>query len=232
MTLQDKWVALSQKHKEYEIWPLPLQENGMLRGFVPFSGARVMDIGANIGICTAYCALKGAQVDAYEADSVTFSIFRNMLYALGIENQVISHNKAISDHTGTCFFHGFTSDDSNGLTHNGALTHLSCPDNGKFRIPEQISCVSLDDAVRDEVWDCIKIDVEGEEFKILTSASEKTLQKIKLIYVEFHHAWANSALYTNMIEKLKSFFNFDGSLFEDGEWSGKWDYAVLRNKKY
>ena len=51
---------------------------GANKRFQPFPGAKVMDIGSNVGIYTAYCALHGAQVTAYEPDPSTFAIMAQM----------------------------------------------------------------------------------------------------------------------------------------------------------
>lgn len=222
------WEILSEKHPEFRPWPNPFADNGMLHGFQPFAGARVMDIGANIGMVTAFCALNGARVESYEADSVTYSVLSDMVIGMNLSDKVKLYNKAIWIESGKCSFHGFTSNDGGNLSHNGALTDRLCPDNGKFRDAELVNCISLNDAIGSEIWDCIKIDVEGAEFEILLNADSERLEKqVKMIYVEFHHGWAESGLYGALLQKLTPIFDFDGVRIENG----MWDYAVLRNKQ-
>lgn len=221
------WEKLSQKHPEFLIWPRPKQETGMLRGFQPFPDAKVMDIGANIGVCSAFCALHGSAVTAYEADPVTYQVLSDMVAEMNFANKIKIFDAAIWTYTGKCSFHGFTSYECDYKSHNGALTSLLCPDNGKFREPESIDCIALADAIGNTIWDCIKLDVEGAEFEILLSVDSEILQKyVKFLYIEFHHGWANPQLYEKLIPKLERIFHFDGVKFDDG----RWDHVSLRNK--
>ena len=66
------WARMAQEHPEFTHASDPFDdpyavENLVLSdyiGFKPFKGARVMDVGANAGIWSSYCALNGALVTA------------------------------------------------------------------------------------------------------------------------------------------------------------------------
>lgn len=218
------WEKLSDIHREYKNYPNPLAETGMIRGFSNYSNARVMDIGANIGIFSAHAAMQGAKVFAYEADPVTFVILSDMIAAMKLD--VTAYNKAVWTQTGECSFRGFTSDDENGLTHNGGLAVFSYPENGKFRSPELTPCVSLNDAIGQNEWDCVKVDIEGGEFELLMSASDEQLSKVKFMYIEVHHDWATKDAYIPFVSRLEKMFLLDGNKFSDGRWD--WICAVNR----
>jgi FkbM family methyltransferase len=176
---------------------------GMVRGWQPFLNAKVMDVGANVGLWTAYCALHGANVTAYEADPVTFKKLQNLIFENHLSVKAI--NSAIWKHDGRCAFRGFTS----GENHNGALAHISCPDNGLFRPIESVPCVSLGAAIGDASWDCIKMDIEGAEFETIINTPDELLQQAKFIYVEIHPWWVDASLPRHLIDKLQPIFYVD-----------------------
>jgi FkbM family methyltransferase len=178
-----------------------MNDPGMVRGWQPFLNAKVMDVGANVGLWTAYCALHGANVTAYEADPVTFAILKERTKDWPV--QVV--NSAVWTFTGYVFFRGFTS----GESHNGALAHINCPDNGLFRETEIIPCVSFDSVIGAEKWDCVKLDVEGAEFEILIAASDESLRQIDFMYVETHPWWVDSSLPARLLEKLRPIFQIE-----------------------
>lgn len=181
-----------------------LNDPEMLKGWQPFLGAKVLEIGANVGVYTQYCAERDAQVTAYEADPITFTV----LAKKNLPAQII--NKAVWTYTGFCSFRGFTREECNA--HNGALAHINCPDNGLFRPAQQIPCVSFDEAIGEEEWDCVKVDIEGSEFEMLLSASDSSLRKIKFMYVEFHPWWVDQGLPEKLLQRLREFFNLEGIL--------------------
>jgi 2-polyprenyl-3-methyl-5-hydroxy-6-metoxy-1,4-benzoquinol methylase len=105
------WARMSQEHPEFtrdhdplnDPWTveaLVLNSDSHNIDFQPFPGARVMDIGANVGLLTAYWALNGCQVTAYEADPETCKIMAEHCQKLGV-NAV---NAAIWTHQGEISF--------------------------------------------------------------------------------------------------------------------------------
>lgn len=204
-------------------------------GFTPFTGARVMDIGANAGILTAYWAIHGADVTAYEADPVTHKLLTNMLTKNSLKANVI--HAAVWTHTGEVLYagHGNQWDDRGGRNgaiqvpiHDGFVGNL-----GSETDTVTVPCISLVDALGDVIWDAVKIDIEGAEFELLMSVEDQVLRdRIRYMHLEFHNDWADDALYHKLMDKLASIFDLD--IFPNPHvgypWHGRTDWARCTNK--
>ena len=167
--------------------------------FEPFPGAKVMDLGAHVGIFTAYCALKGAGVVAYEPDPKAWTLLCDMLRDTELRNRVEAYNLAVSFSKGICVFQDIRS----GI--------------------QTAKCISFDDAIGDVEWDCVKVDIEGAEYGLFLGASPEQLEKIKFSYIEFH-PWVTQDLYDRAIRKMEENFKFEG-VCPDKE--GRWQAAYL-----
>jgi len=167
---------------------------GVHERFKPTPVMRVMDIGANAGIFSAFCALKGAHVTAFEPFPAVFELLAEMIYRTGFHlitpihaaiwvwNGVIPYVGTVSSLDGAC------------QTYNGGVPTEGSPFvTEDFNIAKKISCITLDRAVGDNIWDCVKMDIEGAEFEVLLAAAHETLRRIKFMYVEFH-PWASQNL--------------------------------------
>lgn len=204
-------------------------------GFTPFLGAKVMDIGANAGILTAYWAIHGADVTAYEADPVTYKLLTDMLAKNHLQANVI--HAAVWTHTGTVSYsgHGNRWDDREGR--NGAI---QVPEHDAFvgnlgSEPDMVTvpCVSLTEALGDCVWDAVKMDIEGAEFELLMLTDTQTLQdRIRYMHLEFHSGWASDDLYRRLLDKLAIIFDLDifPNLHVGYPWPGRTDWARCTNK--
>jgi hypothetical protein len=61
------WSRVAKEHPEFtrahdifnNPWSVQHHVLDNEQGFVPFPGAKVLDLGANVGVCTAYWALNG-----------------------------------------------------------------------------------------------------------------------------------------------------------------------------
>ncbi len=197
---------------------------GFHERFKPFAGARIMDIGANVGIFTAFCAIAGAKVVAYEPYAEAWKILCTMLRDTELRNRVEAYNMAIWNDAGNIKYLGFTSPSSDCNRFNGSV-----PSNGISWTPEDyawaidVQCVSLDDAIGDKEWDCVKMDIEGAECEILLGASDAALRRVKFMFVEFH-PWVTQGLYEQTIERLSTLFQFEG-VYRNA--LGRWDGAYL-----
>jgi len=191
--------------------------------FKPFPGAKVLDLGANVGIYTAFCALHGAHVAAYEPDSETFYILSNMVKDTGLENAALN-NAAVLTYAGRTLFRGFGSETCGRLERNGeAFGPGQTTSEGGYSAV--VDCVSFDDAIGNTDWDCVKIDVEGAEYGMLLYASGKALRRIKFVYMELH-PWVTQGLYEKTIDRLGEFFELEGGKGPNG----RWEYLYLRRK--
>ena len=192
--------------------------------FKPFAGARVLDLGANAGIYSAFCALNGAHVTAYEPHPVVFSLLSAMLDRTGLTDRVEAINAAVWTFTGECPFIGHVSPDDACTRYNGGVPTDGVPWTADdFRNATPTKCISFDDAIGEIVWDCVKVDIEGAEFELLLGASVEALSRIKFMYIEFH-PWASQELYDSTIRRLETFFTFEGSCLND---VGRWEAAYL-----
>jgi FkbM family methyltransferase len=192
--------------------------------FQPFPGARVMDLGANVGIYTAYCAGKGAYVSAYEPYPAAWAIMCNMLRDTGLR-EVRAYNWAIWTHAGHCAHSGNTVPRETCTWYNGAVPQQGLNPT-EFKDKGHVNCVSLATAIGEKDWDCVKMDIEGAEFEVLLAAPEETLRRIKFLHVEFH-PWAPQKLYEDAVKYLESVFNFEGY------WSnalGRWEVGYCLKK--
>jgi FkbM family methyltransferase len=140
--------------------------------FKPFKGARVLDIGANVGILTAYWALKGATVTAYEPDPVSYQKLANLIFDLDLD--VYAFNKAIWTYDGTVNFKGYKHQEEGRVSYQGYIQGDGHP----------VRCTTLTDALGDGVWDFVKIDIEGAEYEAVNMAALKG--HAKLVHVELH----------------------------------------------
>jgi FkbM family methyltransferase len=248
------WAKIAKEHPEFTRVSDPFDDPWMVEnlvlgnyiGFTPFKGAQVMDIGANVGIWSSFCALNGADVTAYEADPVTYEIMRSSFEKANL--QINAVNAAVWLHSGTCQFRGVGESVLDGFCRNGAIQIVGAGINGtgdvtegKFRgntpelQPEMqvIPCLSLTEALDDRVWDCVKMDIEGAEFELLMTVPSEVLRRhIRYMHVELHNGWADTTLYQEFIRKLRSVFDFSGG-YEDthpqSEWIGRFHWLQLKN---
>lgn len=236
------WAQMAREHPEFTdehdvannyhaVREIILGGSATWRGanarFKPFPGAKVMDLGANAGIYSAFCALHGADVTAYEPHPVIFSLLSEMIQRTGLASRINALNAAVWTHNGQTPFIGHVSPDDACTRYNGGV-----PTNGvswtvdDFKNATPTKCVSLDHAIGETIWDCVKMDIEGAEFEILLSASYEALSRITFMYIEFH-PWASQTLYEKTIAKLERIFTFEGSCRTD---TGRWEAAYLFKK--
>lgn len=199
---------------------------GVHERFSPTRGSRVMDIGANAGIYSAFCAANGADVTAYEPYPAIFSLLSEMVDRANLLDHLTAINAAIWTHTGKCPYIGTTSSlDGACEVYNGGLQtegNQWIPED--FQIADSINCVSFEDAIGDVHWDCIKMDIEGAEFEVLLRTPEKSLRLVHFMYVEFH-PWASHSVYDETVRRLESIFEFEG-IFRNIQ--DRWEAAYLR----
>lgn len=191
-------------------------------GFTPALGTRCMDIGANVGTWATFCALNGANVTAYEPDSDAFQTMSEVLVRTGLKMNAV--NSAIWTHTGICDFYGFKHEEPLLVRHNGVIDIGD--KNQVLPSAHSVPCISLDDAIGNIEWDCLKIDIEGAEFQVFLRASDAALQKIKFAYIEFH-PWVEQKTYDEALQKIERLFHIRGT---KSATTSRWDDAWLTRK--
>ncbi len=228
MTYRDEvWAKIAEKYPRFthehdpfdDPWAVDCLVLGESIGFVPFAGANVMDLGANVGIWTAYCALGGARVTAYEADPVTFGILNGMLKKTGLRDRVSPVWAAVTYYSGTCIFKGEARPDAPDAPRlrNGAIQVVDKNFWGNTAGTVTVPCVSFDAAIGKQEFDFVKIDIEGAEFKMLINTELATLSRIKAMQIDFHGHWVDKTSYDVLLEKLGWIFNFEGPTEADPE---------------
>lgn len=205
-------------------------------GFTPFPGAQVMDIGANAGILTAYWALNGANVTAYEADPVTYKLLTDMLAKNSLHVNAI--NAAVWTYAGEVIYSGHWMD-CGGIQagRNGSIqipAHAGFTNNiGSEPDTISILCVSLAQAIGGIVWDAVKMDIEGAEFELLLATDHQVIRDhVRYMHLELHNGCATDDLYHKLMDKLASIFDLDiyPNPHEDHPWYGRTDWARCTNK--
>ena len=78
----------------------------------------------------------------------------------------------------------------------------------KKELVEKVMCNRLDNIIVDQKIDFIKIDVEGNEMRVLYGM-EKIIRNIKVLQIEFGGTWIDSRFfYRDLYDYLKK-YNFD-----------------------
>ena len=202
------WEVIAKTHPEFkrENWPPDWNDPYQIYeivvnnvcGYIPQAGAQVMDIGANFGVFTSYCALKGCDVVAYEPHPVAIRMLKETLERNKIQDKVEIVSKAIYTHAGSLPFTNSSGYEVNAtwLWNNGTLMTPSANLN--------VDTISLDEALAQKPeWDCVKMDIEGAEFDVLESVSLDMLKRVKLLSVEFHNSHADKDRHDKISNAIK-----------------------------
>jgi FkbM family methyltransferase len=232
------WARMAREHPEFthdhDLFGDPGPVSTLLLdnyiGFTPFPGARVMDIGANVGILTAYWALNGALVTAYEADHCTARLLSAMLESNGLENVDVV-NAAIWKVDGELPFVGRS---YVGLARLGSIPGR----NGAIQVPDagdrsldapRVPCVAFASALGDTRWDAVKMDIEGAEFETLAATPDSALALIRHMHIEFHNGWATDEQHAALMLKLAKTFEIEEGYHDPR--TGRVEWARLRNRE-
>lgn len=148
-------------------------------GFYNIEDKLVVDVGAFIGDSAIYFSSKGArEVVAYEPNPELFEIAESNMKRNNMSDKIQLIQKAVSSNVGKCDFR------LNQYNPGESSTHLDCGWTTTF----QVDTVSLS-SITQELGhvDLMKIDYEGAEYDILSSAySERALNHIDKLLVEIH----------------------------------------------
>lgn len=193
--INEVWIHKSYNPKGFEINPNDL----------------VVDIGAHAGIFTILASYyaKNGQVYSFEPFKENYNLILDNINLNKAKN-VQAINKAVSDKKGKLKFYV-------SQTKNKGQ-------NSMYKLGESQKEISVDKiSFKDFIKtipkiDFLKIDCEGAEYEILFSLSQKELQKINKISMEFH----NYGKYTG--EDLARFLHKNGfkvKMIKDGKMFGR-----------
>ena len=154
----------------------------------------VIDIGAHIGLFALFSSqfCKNGKVYCFEPVKENFDLLELNLELNNIRN-VVATNVAISTSIGVVTI--YLNEDESG--HSMYVT-------GSKQI--QVKSLSLQDVFDSnklEKCDFLKIDCEGEEYKIIDSLPTSYFDKINKMCVEYHFVDTKPYLLQDMIKKLK-----------------------------
>jgi FkbM family methyltransferase len=178
----------------------------------PKSGDLVMDIGANKGGVSALCALNGAQVVAYEPNPIAFDFLLDTIKLNRIEDKVTPIHAAIYTRNGEVEI-SYNRIKNEEKRVNGRLLELGEYDDLKTTV----MAVSLKDAIGNNEWNIVKMDIEGFEFPLILGCPDNVLNKIKYLTMELHYTFSPSKQdYDHFIAKLQAIFRIEGICASDG----------------
>ncbi len=150
------------------------------------SGEIAIDCGANVGSVTQKMLKPGVKVYAFEPDPYAFENLKNKF---GGNSGVILINKAVSDHQGTAklYFHkNAYADQVKWSRASSLVVEKSNVDQKHFTEVELIDFVKFISDLNSPIG-LLKMDIEGEEVKVLNALIDANLtSRIRSIVVETH----------------------------------------------
>lgn len=209
------WQEMKEKHPEFLPEYAPNEHHavreivlggsigwaGLHARFKPLPGAEVMDLGANAGIFSIFCALHGAYVTAVEPHPYYVSRFNG--FKLNFTPAIKLVDAAVAKENG---LRGFVPHATNGGIQTDGVNWGDLDRERCF----MARCVTLDELIGNAEWDCVKMDIEGAEFEVLLATYPNRLRRIKFMYIEFH-PWASFDIYRKTMEKLDQCFNLESA---------------------
>lgn len=177
-------------HFEYDALPFIIDDYFVKHTFDPFKVANgtLLDIGAHVGIFSLWAAPWAKKIYALEPAKEHYdNLVKNIEYN-EMTDIVVPIKKAVSNVNGkTTLYHN----------NNRTMFNLTKGIAGDTGEKEEVDVITLDklfDEYKIDHVDLMKLDVEGEEFKILAGKEfDKVMPKIDSMMVEFH-AWSGVSL--------------------------------------
>jgi len=163
---------------------------------------RVMDIGANVGIYSAWCASRGAEVDAYECSPAVIPILCKAVEGLNVR----VHNCAVRSTGVPIRYAGRREYIGEVPFYNGGVDGSVPWAKAENDMAVEVAAVPFSVALGDFEWDMVKIDIEGGEVDILLNTPVNKLRQIKRAYVELH-PWVSERDYLAIVELCSTLWN-------------------------
>jgi len=164
------------------------------------AGDVVIDVGANIGIYSLFFSKlvgKNGRVFAFEPDAATGQLFLNNI-ALNDCKNVQFFNLALSDESGPVRICGYNPQNLR-LTDGDSFKYITKLDpdevNKQDLIAQAVKLDDIEEIVRLEKLDYIKIDVEGAELLVLRGAMDTIRKHKPVILFELSEKWVRRFSY-------------------------------------
>ncbi len=155
----------------------------------------VIDVGSHIGLFALFSSqfCKNGKIYCFEPVKENFDLLESNLVLNNIKN-VVATNAAISTDSGIVTI--YLNEDESG--HSMYVT-------GSKQIQvKSLSLLDIFDSNKLEKCDFLKIDCEGEEYKIIDSLPTPYFDKINKMCIEYHFVDTKPHLLQNMIKRLES----------------------------
>lgn len=150
-------------------------------------GGIVLDIGANIGAFSVYCASKGAEVYAVEPEPSNLEVLKANVEINNMQDRIKVIEYGVSDFDGEAVI-----DNSGGCS--------TIKDDKSGSTIDILSFDSLLEKYEIQGIDVLKIDIEGSEKELILGASRNSMNKCNYITMEFDIRTGSSI--GEMVQKL------------------------------
>ncbi len=181
-------------------------ENVYETDFDDLDGRVVLDIGANIGAYSIFCALGGATVYAFEPDNENYKMLERNIKLNGLEDNIILHKLAITDDENKHIL--YSGQGGSFIKDNRRLAPEAQEklDSGSIE-NYNVESTTLDIVIKQigRKIDICKVDIEGSEYAMFKKAGRSTMNSLKLITMEFHST--DEKTYGAFIAKLQRSHN-------------------------
>ena len=151
--------------------------------YTPGPGDTVLDLGGNVGFFALLIQhlARGARVHSFEPAAETRRRLERNVAVNGLQDVVSVYPYAVSDKAGTL---------SLKISDRAGNTSLfDRDDEGANSGVEEVNAVTLSEAIKmtgAEVFDLLKIDVEGAEVEVVNGAAADDWRKFRRVIVEYH----------------------------------------------
>ncbi len=165
---------------------------------VPYQGS-LIDLGAHIGAFSILAGRLRPDIKIYSIEPIdsNYNLLNDNIKLNNLSGNVFPLKLGISNYNGVGFFDSFEGKDSSYLTNKRI-------NNGAYQKCEVSTLKNLLKKIKLKNVSLIKIDVEGEEYKILKE-SRKILSNINLIIMEYHMILNKKMIYPLGEEIVKTF---------------------------
>lgn len=204
-------VPLFFRKKFFEFFALTLgkgfdfgstdKEFNLIKPYLKFDNNLIIDVGGNKGSYSEVLIKNFPNSNLYIFEPQKY-LFDLLIKKFSTKNNVKVFNLALDENEGQLtLIKGFEGDGEASIYTRKYLKNHK-------KLQEKILCNRLDNIVLDQKIDFIKIDVEGNEMKVLYGM-EKIIHKTKVIQIEFGGTWIDSRFfYRDMYDYFK-INNFD-----------------------
>ena len=177
------------------------KEFNLIKPFLNLNPTILVDVGVNKGNYADVLIenYPDATIYLFEPQKYLYDLLLNKYRLL---NKIKLFNLALDENDGEAtLIKGFEGDGEASIYNRKYLKN-------KKKLEEKVKCKRLDNIITNQKIDFIKIDVEGNEMKVLNGI-KKIIHNIKIIQIEFGGTWIDSRFfYRDLFDFFKK-YNFE-----------------------